>query len=175
MIERLKQRADFLQAARGKRAAMPGLVLQMRQRAQQPKESPQLTRQPPQMGAKADASPDTPSDTPSDMGEEAAKKADFRVGYTVTRKVGNAVTRNRAKRRLRAAANAILPRYGLPGRDYVVIGRAGTLTRPFTLLLSDLEKALAKVHGRAHLSPAANSIPASGLSETHPDNDRRKP
>ena len=143
MIERLKKRADFLQAARGRRAAMPGLVLQMRSRRA--------------------------TDDAKDAGSEP-----FRVGFTVTKKVGNAVVRNRAKRRLRAAAEAILPHYGLPGRDYVVIGRAGTLSRPFALLLGDLERALAKVHGRPHLSPAASSRPGSAVSETHPDDDRRK-
>ncbi|MGD1933014.1 MAG: ribonuclease P protein component [Candidatus Phaeomarinobacter sp.] len=142
MIERLKKRADFLQAARGKRAAMPGLVLQMRLR---------------------------PVSEIENVGQPT-----FRVGFTVTKKVGNAVIRNRAKRRLRAAAEAILPRYGLPGCDYVVIGRAGTLSRPFALLLGDLERALAKVHGRPHLWPATTSIPGSAVSETHPDDDRRK-
>ncbi len=155
MIDRLTKRAEFLQAARGKRAAMPGLVLQMRVR------SPVNAR------------------TSASQGHDPDP---CRVGFTVTKKVGNAVVRNRAKRRLRAAAEAILPRYGLPGRDYVVIGRAGTLTRPFALLLGDLERALAKVHGRTHLSPAAISAPGSGPgsgpvtaeSETHPDDDRRK-
>ncbi|MEX0286795.1 MAG: ribonuclease P protein component [Paracoccaceae bacterium] len=72
----------------------------------------------------------------------------LRVGYTCSKKVGNAVARNRAKRRLREAARAVLPRAGHVGWDYVLIGRAGsTAARPFDLLLSDLEGALTRLHG----------------------------
>ena len=70
-----------------------------------------------------------------------------RVGFTVTKKVGDAVRRNRAKRRLREVARAVLPLYGVRGTDYVLIGRDGTLTRPFADLISDLKTALRKVHG----------------------------
>lgn len=73
-----------------------------------------------------------------------------RIGYTCSKKVGNAVARNRAKRRLRAAAAAVLPRLGRDGWDYVLIGRPDeTAARPFPLLIADLELALARVHGRA--------------------------
>ncbi len=68
-----------------------------------------------------------------------------RVGFTVSRKVGNAVARNRARRRLRAAAETVMPRHAAPGEDYVLIGRAGTLTRPFADLLSDLEAGLKRL------------------------------
>lgn len=72
---------------------------------------------------------------------------DIRVGFTVTKKVGNAVVRNRAKRRLREAARAVLPLSGRGGCDYVLIGREGTLSRRFADLIQDLEMALRKVHG----------------------------
>jgi ribonuclease P protein component len=73
-----------------------------------------------------------------------------RVGFTCSKKVGNAVARNRAKRRLRAAAAMVLPELGRPGWDYVLIGKAdATADRPFPLLLQDLASALAGAHARA--------------------------
>jgi ribonuclease P protein component len=66
----------------------------------------------------------------------------IRCGFTATKKLGGAVTRNRAKRRLRAAAQAVLPVAGTRGYDYVLVARAGTIDRPWPLLLDDLRKAL---------------------------------
>jgi len=71
-----------------------------------------------------------------------------RVGFTVTRKVGNAVTRNRVRRRLREAVRLTMPPLARPGFDYVVIGRLGTIARPFDLLREDLHRALDAVHRR---------------------------
>ncbi len=72
-------------------------------------------------------------------------EARLRVGITVSRKVGNAVARNRARRRLRAVARETLPGQAMPGHDYVLIGRKGTLSRPYDALRGDLEGALAKL------------------------------
>ncbi|MCI2401116.1 ribonuclease P protein component [Aliiroseovarius subalbicans] len=70
-----------------------------------------------------------------------------RVGFTCSKKVGNAVARNRAKRRLRALARDILPDHAQPGWDYVLIGRAGaTATRDYMDLKADLIRVLSKVH-----------------------------
>ncbi len=70
-----------------------------------------------------------------------------RVGFTCSKKVGNAVARNRAKRRLREIARLVLPSHARPGWDYVLIGRAGTTaTRDFIQLQADLRAALAKLH-----------------------------
>lgn len=67
----------------------------------------------------------------------------IRVGFTCSKKVGNAVARNRAKRRLREIARLVLPEHGRPGYDYVLIGRAArTADLPFDTLLTDLRKAL---------------------------------
>jgi ribonuclease P protein component len=70
----------------------------------------------------------------------------MRVGFTASRKVGNAVVRNRAKRRLRAAAAAVLPLSGRTGNDYVLVARPGTLTRSFDSLREDLAAALEAAH-----------------------------
>lgn len=71
----------------------------------------------------------------------------IRVGYTCSKKVGNAVARNRAKRRLREVARAVLPHQGKAGWDYVLIGRhLETADRPFHLLVQDMETALSKIH-----------------------------
>ncbi|MDE0534542.1 MAG: ribonuclease P protein component [Albidovulum sp.] len=70
-----------------------------------------------------------------------------RVGFTCSKKLGPAVARNRAKRRLREVARAQLPLFGKPGWDYVLVGRPNaTLSRPYQLLLADLEMALKKIH-----------------------------
>jgi len=67
------------------------------------------------------------------------------VGFTATRKVGGAVVRNRAKRRLREAARALLPDLGRPGCDYVFIARMGTAERDWTRLLDDVKSALTRL------------------------------
>ncbi|MFP7675752.1 ribonuclease P protein component [Marivita sp. S0852] len=71
----------------------------------------------------------------------------IRVGYTCSKKIGNAVARNRAKRRLRAVADDVLPDHAKPGFDYVLVGRPGvTIDRPFAALQDDLRYALRKLH-----------------------------
>ena len=67
------------------------------------------------------------------------------VGFTVTKKIGGAVVRNRMKRRLRALARDYLPVHGIAGADHVLIGRAGGIERDFTALGSELVKACKKV------------------------------
>ncbi len=66
----------------------------------------------------------------------------FRVGYTASRKVGGAVRRNRARRRLRAAVAEVMPRRASGGRDYVLVARSATVDRRFADLVRDLETAL---------------------------------
>lgn len=107
-LPRLLRRADFLRAARGVKAAVPGLVLQVRRR------------------------------TPDETGGDTRP----RVGFTASRKVGNAVVRNRARRRLRAAVADVLSARAEPGCDYVLIARASTAGRSYDDLLADLGKAL---------------------------------
>lgn len=69
----------------------------------------------------------------------------IRVGFTVTKKIGNAVVRNRMKRRFRELARHILPLSGIPGADHVLIGRPSGIEKPFTALSVDLKRALQMV------------------------------
>jgi ribonuclease P protein component len=109
----LTKRADFLRAARARRHAAPGFLLQARRRTD---------------------------------GETVVPEA-LRVGFTCSKKVGNAVTRNRAKRRLRALARTVLAVSGQAGWDYVLVGRPeATVSRDFADLLADLERAITAIH-----------------------------
>lgn len=119
-LERLKSRADFLRAQKGRRQSTPSLTLE------------------------TCASPD------GLLGRHC-----LRVGFTASRKVGNAVARNRAKRRLRAAAAAILPLSGRAAHDYVLVARTATLARSFAQLSLDLRNAIAAAH--AALDRSASS------------------
>jgi len=108
-VGRLKKRPQFLKiAAKGRKCAMPGLVLQAWCRGAGDAES----------GA--------------------------RLGLTASRKVGNAVARNRSRRRLRAVAESVLP-VAAAGYDYVLIARKTTPDRPFAALVGDLENALKRL------------------------------
>lgn len=68
-----------------------------------------------------------------------------RVGFTATKRIGGAVQRNRAKRRMREAARQILPLMATPGTDYVIIARTGVITREWTRLLDDVKSALLRL------------------------------
>lgn len=83
--------------------------------------------------------------------------AAIRVGFTASRKVGNAVLRNRARRRLKALAREIMPRHAVPGHDYVLVARKATPERGFAELRRDLETALR----RLKLWQAMPALPAS--------------
>ena len=118
-VGRLKQRGEFLLVAKTRRKwAAPGLVLQARRQAGASPRENELHEATPQL----------------------------RVGFTASRKVGSAVARNRARRRLRAVVDRVMPEHAAPDHDYVVIARAGTLTRPFDKLVDDLESALRHVN-----------------------------
>nr|WP_218061551.1 ribonuclease P protein component [Ameyamaea chiangmaiensis] len=106
----MKKRADFLKAASaGRKAPMPGLVLQSRARE-----------------------------------DDGAA----RIGFTVTKKVGNAVVRNRTRRRLREAMRIVEREGALGAVDVVLIGRDGTRRRDFAALLDDVRRALRKTGAR---------------------------
>ena len=81
-----------------------------------------------------------------EVSSEKSNEMAPRVGYTVTKKVGNAVVRNRIKRRLREVAQKVIPDKSKPHHDYVIIGKHGALTRDFLSIQKDLEQALDHVH-----------------------------
>lgn len=81
------------------------------------------------------------------QGRHRQDEDDVRLGFTVTKKVGNAVVRNRIRRRMREAARAVVPGAGRPGYDYVMVARPHALRAPFPDLVHDLERALARLHG----------------------------
>ena len=108
-IERLKKRAQFLRAARGKRVVKPAFVLQIH-----PRDDDRIG-----------------------------------IGFTASRRIGNAVARNRARRRLREVARLHLPRHGLAGHDHVLVARRHALERPFAVIVDDFVDACARAR-RGH-------------------------
>ena len=84
-----------------------------------------------------------------------------RLGFTATRKVGNAVIRNRAKRRLREAARAVAPLLAVSGSDYVFVARMGTADRPWDRLLDDVKSALTRL---ATPRPAPKTAPLTSAN-----------
>ena len=79
----------------------------------------------------------------------------MRYGITVSGKVGGAVVRNRMKRRFRELVRATLPELGIAGADHILIGRNQGIERDWTLLRSEFEKALRKLHAKATAGPRA--------------------
>ncbi len=86
------------------------------------------------------------------------------IGFTATKKIGGAVVRNRAKRRLREAARALLPSFGRPGCDYVFVARDGTPGRDWGRLLDDVKSALIRLAADLPAAPPAVSptVPMDG-------------
>ncbi|MBT3557399.1 MAG: ribonuclease P protein component [Rhodospirillales bacterium] len=113
-VLRLQRRPQFLKVAGTRQKwVAPGLILQIRRRPQ-----------------------DEQNET------EAVPEGVIRLGFTVSKKVGNAVQRNRARRRLRAAAGEVFAQHAALGCDFVVIGRAATLKRSYDSLIKDMQASL---------------------------------
>lgn len=147
--ERLRRRADYLAAAKGRRHHSPRMSLQAAERtAPGPSEAP-------------------------------------RFGLTVSRKVGNAVKRNRVKRRLRAALRLLAapvqgqdaPALGQPRFDYVVVARSEAIGAPFESLLDDLRHGLAAVHAPRGARSAGKrpGLPAAGRHPARTGSPDRSP
>jgi ribonuclease P protein component len=122
-MERLKRRTDFQATAKGARAPASGFVLQARARQEPGQESGQESNQ---------------------------ESGPPRVGFTVSRQVGNAVERNRVRRRLREVVRLVpgtelcAPLFA--GHDYVLIGRRAALKAPFGDMVRELDAALRRLH-----------------------------
>ena len=109
---RLKKRAEFLRAAKGRRFFTPAFALQAVKR-------------------------------PAEGSLEPA-----RFGLTITKKTGNSVERNRMRRRLREALKNAMAMDAKPGCDYVIVAQRGILDRPFTDLVSDIERAVGEINAK---------------------------
>ncbi len=118
-IERLKKRAQFLRAAKGRRIVKPAFVLQVHRREDD------------RVG----------------------------IGFTASKRVGNAVERNRARRRLREVARLHLPRHGLAGHDHVLVARKAALDRPFAQLVDDFVDACARADRRRERAGGDEAAP----------------
>ena len=122
-LDRLKKRSEFLAvAAANRRWTMPGLVLQAR---------PYLN--------------DNSGSAESRPAAETRQGSGLRVGFTATKKIGNAVKRNRARRRLRAAVRDVLSEANAAAADLVIVARQGTIKRPYSDLKNDLAAALRRL------------------------------
>jgi ribonuclease P protein component len=86
---------------------------------------------------------------PADLAPAAGDRLAVRVGFTVSRKVGNAVERNRVRRRLREVARLVIPAQARPDLDYVLVGRQAALKRDFAVLRQDLVEALKRLKALA--------------------------
>lgn len=121
------KRADFLAAARGRQVEKQGFVLQSIHRLREPP-----TAEPPEVG-------------PPEVGAPGTGALAARFGFTISRRVGNAVVRNRIRRRLREAVRIAAPDHAKEGKDYFLIARRAALDLPFARLISDLADGIDRI------------------------------
>lgn len=134
-VATLKKRSEFLRLRGGARFATPSFVVETRPRIS------------------SVASPSSP-----EASDPAALAADGpRFGFTVTKKLGGAVIRNRIRRRLKAVVGMVAPALARSNHDYVLVARLAALDRTFADLKKDLERALQRVHHPAAVTKKERS------------------
>jgi ribonuclease P protein component len=144
-MERLKRRTDFRAAATGARAPAKAFVLQARKR--------------------------------NDIGQnhDGKDQAAVRLGFTVSKQVGNAVVRNRVRRRLKEVVRLTPAAPLCPGHDYVLIGRRTALQRPFGDLMRDLETVVRRVHLPELVNELAGNRGPTGAGNNRPPHKAGSP
>lgn len=113
------------------------------------------------------------------QGRDRGDAGTMRVGFTVTKKTGNSVVRNRIRRRLREAVRRVLPDAGRAGFDYVLVAREAALRTPFETLVQEIERSVRKVHTPkvpgARKSPSKTSASKASALKTGAQPDAPKP
>ncbi|MGH6830167.1 MAG: ribonuclease P protein component [Methylocella sp.] len=168
--ERLRRRADFLRAAKGKRFFARGLILQAA-----PRPIPSKT-----MEACAPGDPTTfgagtrPAQTGIATEVFPCAGAQPRFGFTVTKQSGGAVQRNRIRRRLKEALRLLNPLPARPGHDYVILARPEALGMPFLALQAELIRALGKIDARKNQPPIRRDNDRESRAAGDADEARRQ-
>lgn len=176
-IRCLKKRQEFLRVADERRKwVSPGFILQAAAC------KPQASTKSATKSMLVDVTAEEPCDQPGVVGSHAPRGTLARsdrarelrsagIGFTVSKRVGNAVQRNRVRRRLRAAVERTFPRYAEAHTDYVLIGRVEALARPFTDLLDDLCASLKRI---ARVKPGTSAPPPPAKGRHKKRKKRRK-
>ena len=130
VLSSIRNRADFLALRRGPRAQCKSFLIQAGKTPVQCSKNQESTIQ---------------RSTIQAISDQGDQRGHVRLGLTVTKKLGNAVRRNRIKRRLRAAAREIFPHFGENGTDYVIVARGAAYDRNYAMLLDDMKGALLRL------------------------------
>jgi ribonuclease P protein component len=167
--ERLRQRADFLRAAKGMRIFARGLTLQAAPRPIPSETMDRAPSDPSTFGAGT-----RPAQTGNPLDVRPCAEAQPRFGFTVTKQSGGAVRRNRIRRRLKEALRLLDPLPARPGHDYVILARPEALGMPFLALQRELIRALSKIAARKNQPPIRRDNDREGRAAGDADEARRQ-
>ena len=167
--ERLRQRADFLRAAKGMRIFARGLTLQAAPRPIPSETMDRAPGDPSTFGAGT-----RPAQTGNPLDVRPCAEAQPRFGFTITKQSGGAVQRNRIRRRLKEALRLLDPLPAWPGHDYVILARPEALSMPFWALQGELILAFGKIGARKNQPPIRNDHDREGRAAGDADEARRQ-